>query len=111
MISQYQDFVVMRYADVLLMAAELGSPTQTGICFRRPALLGFASSRRGLCRFSDCRKHFGRERRQSGYGKHHRFEYYKQARFVSDSEQSDYLVERGVEAKCRLVITLKIETL
>ena len=26
MISQYQDFVVMRYADVLLMAAELGSP-------------------------------------------------------------------------------------
>lgn len=25
-ISQYQDFVVMRYADVLLMAAELGSP-------------------------------------------------------------------------------------
>lgn len=26
MISQYQDFIVMRYADVLLMAAELGSP-------------------------------------------------------------------------------------
>ena len=26
MVSQYQDFVVMRYADVLLMAAELGSP-------------------------------------------------------------------------------------
>lgn len=25
-ISQYQDFIVMRYADVLLMAAELGSP-------------------------------------------------------------------------------------
>lgn len=26
MISQYQDYIVMRYADVLLMAAELGSP-------------------------------------------------------------------------------------
>lgn len=26
MISQYQDFIVMRYSDVLLMAAELGSP-------------------------------------------------------------------------------------
>ncbi|MEB3374623.1 RagB/SusD family nutrient uptake outer membrane protein [Bacteroides sp. CR5/BHMF/2] len=26
-ISQYQDFIVMRYADVLLMAAELGSPS------------------------------------------------------------------------------------
>jgi len=30
MISQYQDFFVMRYADVLLMAAELGSPNALG---------------------------------------------------------------------------------
>ncbi|MCE1166807.1 MAG: RagB/SusD family nutrient uptake outer membrane protein [Sphingobacteriia bacterium] len=30
MISQYQDFFVLRYADVLLMAAELGSPNALG---------------------------------------------------------------------------------